>query len=171
LERLTFSGRWFTIAFVILLTVGVVFGAAAAIRFQKMLLALETLRSAWPNAATVLEKRYQEVDALLSKEAAPSSSLSHLAPRWAAARTEFKKSNLYDSQAKWVADLESTRNECLKLNAGTSNKPTDEDAQNLAVFINADKAYEALQSDRLGKVCKSLFRLQVPERIHDLLKD
>ncbi len=136
-----------------------------------MLLALETLRSAWPNAATVLEKRYQEVDALLSKEAEPTSSLLQLATRWEAARSEFKKSNLYDSQAKWVAVLESTRNECLMLNKAMSSKSTTEDAQNLAVFISADKAYEALQSDRLGKICKSLFRLRVPERIYRLLKD
>ncbi len=171
MERLTFSGRWFTIAFVLLLALGVLFGAAAAIRFQKMLLALEGLRSTWPNAATVLEKRYQEVDALLVKDGTVGSADGQLATRWQTLRAEFKKSNQYDSQANWVVGLENLRRELAASQTVIRGEQAKADAENLATFKKADRAYESLQSDALGKVCNSMFRLKVPARIYSLLQD
>jgi hypothetical protein len=172
LERLTFSGRWFTIAFVLLLVLGVLFGVAAAIRFQKMLLALEGLRSTWPNAATVLEKRYGEVDAFFAKVAKEGSAVSadgQQVARWQSLRTEFKKSNQYDQQANWVAGLESLRRELVEAQATIPDDQAISHTENLASFLEADRAYESLQSDLLGKVCNALFRLKVPERIHTVL--
>jgi hypothetical protein len=163
------SGRWFTICFGVLLALGVVLGFSSVIRFQETMNALDTVRSVWPDAATVLEERYQVIDGLLVKlDGVEADNLKSRLADWEQARRQFKSSTLYDVQARVVPSLEAIVSHG-KLDHEIEPQRIPASAS-LEKFLQADRTLAALQSDALGWLCKLLFRLKLPAPVFSILE-
>lgn len=163
------SGRWFTICFGILLVLGVIVGFASVVRFQRTLDALDNVRSFWPEAASVLEERYQAFDGMLVKiDDADSDGLKQPMAEWREARILFRSSTQYDVQSPAVRTLEALV-EKLNLTKDGESLPKASSAS-LEKFLQADRTLGSLQSDIVGKLCKLLFRLNIPTSIYSVLE-
>lgn len=163
------SGRWFTIVFGIILAIGVVVGFSVVVRFQEIMTALDSVRSLWPDAAAVLEKRYQAIDELVSQTSASESRLLEIPLyEWEQARSEFKSSTQYDVQAREIERLETLANLLAPTQDGDS--ATKIPPVSLEKFLQADRALGSLQADVPGWLCTQLFRMNIPNQVYSFLE-
>ncbi len=162
-------GRWFTICFGSLLALGVVVGFSAVIRFQKTMMALDSVRSLWPDAAAALEEQYQVIDRLITQGKASDAEISEARlNEWQRARNEFKTSTQYDIQARQVVKLETLAD---RLVPTRDDDPTSRVLPaSLQKFIEADRALGSLKTDALGWLCTQMFRMNIPDQIYMLLE-
>jgi uncharacterized membrane protein YjgN (DUF898 family) len=157
------SGSKFTIAFVLFLVLGVVFGFLAAIRFQKTMTAFDDVRLKWPAAAASIDEQIQSIDSSLktANVAAPTNSVES----WDKCVSDFRESSQYDRQIPRLAPLLDAWKGISKHASGDSERLFPERTPPVVEFIEADSALGALQSDWLGKICQMIFGLNLSDRV------
>jgi len=166
------SGSKFTIAFVIFLAAGVIFGFLAAIRFQKTMTAFDDVRLKWPSAAASIDDQIRSIDTALeqrksstSAESIPAESIAG----WDKAVTDFRQSSQYDRQVLHLDPLLNGWKNVRLQASGDSERLFPERTQAVKAFIAADSALGALQTDLLGKVCQMIFGLNLSDRVFQKL--
>ncbi len=166
-RRQGISGSKFTIAFVILLALGVTFGFLAAIRFQKTMTAFDDVRLKWPAAAASIDDQIQSIDKTLAglKDPVPADSLSG----WTKAVSDFRQSSQYDRQVLQLASLLENWKTVRDAASGESKVLFPERTQAVNEFIEADSALGSLQTDTLGRVCQAVFGLNLSNRVFQKL--
>ena len=157
------SGPKFTIAFVIFLVVGVIFGFLAVIRFQKTMTAFDDVRLKWPAAAASIDGQIRSIDTALEsrKETVSAESVDG----WHKAVAVFRQSSQYDRQ---VPQLDPLLEEWKKIRvqaSGDTELLFPERTQAVSEFIEADSALGELQTDLLGKICQAIFGLNLSNRV------
>jgi len=166
-RRKGISGSRFTIAFVLLLTLGVTFGFLAAIRFQKTMTAFDDVRLKWPAAATSIDDQIQSIDKALADQKDPMTvdALSG----WTKAVTEFRQSSQYDRQVLQLDALLESWKGVRNAASGESKILFPERTQAVNEFIEADSTLGRLQTDTLGRVCQAIFGLNLSDRVFEKL--
>lgn len=166
-RRRGISGSKFTIAFVILLALGVAFGFLAAIRFQKTMTAFDDVRLKWPAAAASIDAQIQSIDKTLAglKDPLPGDALSG----WNKAVTDFRQSSQYDRQVLQLDTLLESWKAVRNAASGESEVLFPERTQAVNEFIEADSTLGGLQTDTLGRVCQAVFGLNLSDRIFQKL--
>ncbi len=156
--RKTISGKSFTIAFVLLLIVGLILGFSLVLRFQAIMEGLDSVRSLWPNAAVALEEPLLAVDRLA--DAHPEKAVSQ---QWQEARKEYLSSSTFDTQSSSIPKLLELAHQL----ATDFQPPRNE--ERMARFLAADKELDALRTDTLGRMTMTFLRLKIPDSIHRAL--
>ena len=171
------SGSKFTIAFVIFLAAGVIFGFLAAIRFQRTMTAFDDVRLKWPAAAASIDDQIQSIDTGLEQRKSSTSAepvSTEFIPvesiaGWDKAVTDFRQSSQYGLQ---VLQLDPLLEEWKKVRvqaSGDSELLFPKRTQAVAEFIDADTLLGKLQTDLLGKVCQAIFGLNLSNRVFQKL--
>ncbi len=146
------SGRWFTVAYGILLTIGVIVGFATIARFQGIMSALELARQRWPRAVETLEERYKKT---ISSSPRATGFDDPLRLKWDRARSEFLSSVTIRRQAKMIGRLESVARELVE------QKPVYRipraSGPSLDEFIAADRSSNDYKMMRWGSFASSYF--------------
>jgi uncharacterized membrane protein YjgN (DUF898 family) len=161
------SGSKFTIAFVILLALGVIFGFLAAIRFQKTMSAFDDVRLKWPAAAASIDDQIQSIDKTLAdlKDPLPGETLSG----WTKAVTGFRQSSQYDRQVLQLDALLESWKAVRDAASSESEVLFPERTQAVNEFVEADSTLGKLQTDTLGRVCQAVFGLNLSDRVFQKL--
>jgi len=169
-KRKGISGSKFTVAFVILLVAGVIFGFLTVIRFQKIMTAFDDVRLKWPAAAASIDEQIKLIDAMISKAKSSEANTSETKidddlKGWNQAVINFREYSQYDRQ---VVTLEALLKEWRNIQAKTLGGVElvfPERTKSIQEFVLADSSVEALQADGLGKICQALFGLNLSSRV------
>jgi len=164
-KRKGISGSKFTVAFVILLVAGVIFGFLAVIRFQKTMTAFDDVRLKWPAAAASIDGQIKTIDSKISEAKISGTNDDEDLKGWNQAVINFREYSQYDRQVITLeALLKEWRNVQAKTLGGTEYV-FPERSKAIQKFILADSSVDGFQTDALGKVCQALFGLNLSSRV------
>jgi len=166
------SGSKFTIAFVLLLIAGVVFGFVGVIRFQKTMTAFDEVRLKWPAAAAAFDEQIQSINALVMKANPPLENSEVVA--WNQAVRDFREYSQYDRQVLKLGGVLNTGNAIRSQiieNSELSGSKLSFPERTIAIedFIQADEHLEKLQIDWIGRLCQTFFGLNLSMRVFERL--